>query len=119
MAAPILQLSVLQAQEKQLSQLGDQHVTLKEELADLKSRSVFVCGMMLPCFIFARYTALSVGVLGCYQYQIAESNALDSFQRQFRRHTVCCWFCIPSKVNVIQSFIFGIQGADCPLMPRT
>ena len=40
-AAPILQLSGLQAQEKQLSQLGDQNVTLKEELADLKSRSVF------------------------------------------------------------------------------
>ncbi|DBA77930.1 TPA: hypothetical protein ACH3X2_008352 [Trebouxia sp. C0005] len=30
--------NTIRAQEKQLSQLGDQHVTLKEELADLKSR---------------------------------------------------------------------------------
>ena len=41
--APILQFSGLQAQEKQLSQLGDQNVTLKEEMADLKSRLVFLC----------------------------------------------------------------------------
>ena len=41
--APTLQFSGLQAQEKQLSQLGDQNVTLKEEMADLKSRLVFVC----------------------------------------------------------------------------
>ena len=41
--APTLQFSGLQAQEKQLSQLGDQNVTLKEEMADLKSRLVFLC----------------------------------------------------------------------------
>jgi len=117
--APILQLSGLQAQEKQLSQLGDQNVTLKEEMADLKSRSVFLCGLMSPFFIFAKYTGLSVLVHGCYRYQTAESNAFDLFRRQFQGHTVCCWTCIPSKPNVMQSLILGIQDADRHQMHRT
>jgi len=74
----------LQAQEKQLSQLGDQNVTLKEEMADLKSRLVFVCVFVVwlsPFFILAKHTVLSLLVHGCYWYQAAESNAFDSFRR--------------------------------------
>jgi hypothetical protein len=64
--APTLQLSGLQAQEKQLSQLGDQNVTLKEEMADLKSRLVSACGLWSSFFILDKHTALSVLVHGCY-----------------------------------------------------
>lgn len=119
MVAPILQLCGLQAQEKQLSQLGDQTVTLKEELADLKSRSVFFCGLMLQFLDFAKHTALSGVVLGRYWYQAAGSNAFDLFRRQFKGHTVCCWTCIPGKPNVVQYLDIGIQDADRPQMHRT
>lgn len=104
--APTLQLCGLQAQEKQLSQLGDQTVTLKEELADLKSRSVFLCGLIVPSFIFYRHSGV---VRGCHWDQAAESNAFDSFKRQFEGHTVCCWTCIPGKPNVMQCLILAMS----------